>query len=60
MFIHLDPHLEVISAGFALPHPRSTPGQLDLFPVHIAAQSAPAFELAGDVPEIALDRRRLA
>ena len=60
MFIRLDPHLEVISAGFALPHPRATPGQFDLFPVHIAAQSTLASEPAGGVPEIALDRRRLA
>ena len=58
MFIHLDPHLEVISAGFALPHPQSTLGQLDLFPVQIAAQSTPASEPAGDVTEVALDRRR--
>ena len=60
MFIRLDPHLEVISGGFALPHPRSTPGQLDLFPVQIAAKTMPDSDPAGDVSEIARDRRRSA
>lgn len=33
ILIRLDPHLRALSAGFALPEPASTPGQLDLFPV---------------------------
>lgn len=60
MFIRLDPHLEVIAVGFALPHPRSKPGQLDLFPVQIAANAVPAPDPASDVSGIALDQRRSA
>ena len=32
LLIHLDPHLQLLSVGFALPTPSSMPGQLDLFP----------------------------
>jgi len=35
--LNLDPHLEVLSVGFALPHPATFPGQLQLFP----AQAVP-------------------
>ncbi len=57
MFIGLDAHLEVISTGFALPLPRSTPGQLDLFPVQIATQSAIPSGPAGSVPAVARAQR---
>lgn len=60
MFIRLDPHLEVIAIGFALPHRRSRLGQRDLFPVQVAANPAPVPEPASDVSGIALDRRRSA
>lgn len=60
MFIRLNPHLEVISGGFALPRPRSTPGQLDLFPVQIAAKSMPAPDPTSNVSGTGLDRRRSA
>lgn len=33
IIICLAPHLEILSLGFALPRPSSSPGQLDLFPV---------------------------
>jgi hypothetical protein len=33
ILIRLTPHLEILSEGFALPMPSSSPGQLDLFPV---------------------------
>lgn len=32
MILHLDPHLEVLAAGFALPRPTEVTGQFDLFP----------------------------
>lgn len=32
LLIRLDPHLEVLAAGFALPNPSHIPGQLNLFP----------------------------
>lgn len=32
IIIHLDPHLEVLAAGFPLPRPREVTGQFDLFP----------------------------
>lgn len=32
IILHLDPHLEVLAAGFALPRPAEVTGQLDLFP----------------------------
>lgn len=35
--LSLDPHLEVLSVGFALPQPSAVPGQLQLFP----AQAVP-------------------
>jgi len=37
MFIRLDPHLEALSQGFALPRPSSSAGQLDLFPAQSVA-----------------------
>ena len=32
IMLRLDPHLEILAAGFALPDPRRAAGQLDLFP----------------------------
>lgn len=32
VIIRLQPHLEALSAGFSLPHPTKSPGQLELFP----------------------------
>jgi hypothetical protein len=39
IFIRLDPHLEALSRGFALPRPSGSPGQLDLFPALPAADA---------------------
>lgn len=40
IILHLDPHLEVLAAGFALPRPAEVTGQLDLFPaLTVAAPS---------------------
>lgn len=33
LVLHLTPHLDVLSAGFALPSPAADRGQFDLFPV---------------------------
>ena len=38
IFIRLTPHLEILSQGFALPQPSSSPGQLDFFPVQPVAK----------------------
>jgi hypothetical protein len=35
--LRLDPHLEVLSAGFALPNASPSAGQLELFPVRVVA-----------------------
>lgn len=32
IIVHLDPHLEVLASGFALPRPAEGAGQFDLFP----------------------------
>jgi hypothetical protein len=33
LLLRLNPHLNVLSAGFALPSPATVPGQFDLFPL---------------------------
>jgi hypothetical protein len=40
IILRLNPHLEVLAAGFALPNPRRDAGQLDLFPATPVAQTA--------------------
>jgi hypothetical protein len=40
IIIRLAPHLEILSLGFALPRPSSSPGQLDLFPVRGVSDGA--------------------
>ncbi len=42
LLIRLDPHLKILASGFALPHPSSVPGQLDLFPARPVSQSQSA------------------
>lgn len=37
--IYLNPHLEALSIGFALPGPMQSPGQLELFPTRSTEQS---------------------
>jgi hypothetical protein len=37
LVIRLDPHLDILSQGFALPRPSAAPGQLDLFPAQAIA-----------------------
>ena len=39
VIIRLDPHLEALSIGFALPRPMRSPGQLELFPTRSIEQS---------------------
>lgn len=39
IIVHLDPHLEVLAAGFALPRPSEVAGQFDLFPALPVATS---------------------
>jgi MerR HTH family regulatory protein len=57
--VRLAPHLEVLSVGFALPHPATTPGQLELFP----AQGLPSPRkvrppVRGTGPQLAKNKRR--
>jgi hypothetical protein len=49
LVIRLDPHLEVLSQGFALPRPPAASGQLDLFPAQAVAI----------VPSVRQERRAL-
>lgn len=54
--VRLDPHLTILSEGFALPHPRS-PGQLELFPARSVSSALPvAPELAAE--NLLASRRR--
>jgi hypothetical protein len=56
VLIRLDPHLQVLAAGFALPQPSRFPGQLDLFPLQpVPNPQAPlkrprSMEPAGSAP----------
>jgi hypothetical protein len=42
--IRLEPHLEILSSGFSLPHPAKSPGQLELFPARLIDAPAPSKE----------------
>lgn len=45
--IHLNPHLEVLATGFALPYPTLSAGQLDLFPAQAIHESEAASHRPG-------------
>ncbi|MBY8823366.1 hypothetical protein [Sphingomonas colocasiae] len=52
IIVHLDPHLEILAVGFALPRPAEAAGQFDLFPaLPVAASPAKA-------PMVAVETRR--
>lgn len=53
VIIRLDPHLEALSIGFALPRPRRSPGQLELFP-------ASSVEPSVNAPILPASRKRRA
>ena len=60
--LRLNPHLEVLAIGFALPDPRRAAGQLDLFPATLVerqASKAPNHIRAPD-PSAGQCRQRLA
>jgi hypothetical protein len=60
VIIRLEPHLEILSSGFSLPHPAKLPGQLELFParsIHAPAKSKVA-NAAGLPRETATSVRR--
>lgn len=46
--LRLQPHLEALSAGFSLPHPTKSSGQLELFPARSIA--TPPSEIAAAAP----------
>ena len=48
--LHLAPHLEVLSTGFALPLPSTAAGQLDLFPARGLPSSPPTARPAPAAP----------
>ncbi|KFL28383.1 hypothetical protein [Brucella intermedia] len=45
--IRLQPHLEALSAGFSLPHPAKSAGQLELFPARSVDARTNATTIAG-------------
>lgn len=47
VIIRLQPHLEALSIGFALPRPAPSPGQLELFPARSIDQLANSMAPAG-------------
>ncbi len=59
LVIRLDPHLEILSQGFALPRASDSSGQLDLFPAHAVAP-APAIAQPSVVLHAAPMRQRSA
>lgn len=42
LIIRLDPHLDILSQGFALPRPSAALGQLDFFPARAIATAQPS------------------
>jgi hypothetical protein len=61
IILRLNPHLEVLAAGFALPHPYRTAGQLELFPVAaVDSRQGAAAPSEAPVEAAAPHRRRLA
>lgn len=58
ILIRLDPHLDIISAGFMLPDPRAVPGQFDLFPVLIATRRDPDLKSPPEAAPSAVARAR--
>ena len=60
VIIRLEPHLEVLSSGFSLPHPAKSPGQLELFPARSidAPAKSKAVNAAAQPRETATPARR--
>lgn len=52
LYIQLNPHLEKLATGFALPSHASIPGQLDLFPAQAVERKSQAGDLNIPAPEL--------
>lgn len=60
IILRLNPHLEILAAGFALPDPRRSAGQLDLFPATPVDGSTKKKPRRTAVDPTSQRRRRLA
>lgn len=59
IIVRLNPHLEVLAVGFALPHPRRAESQLDLFPaMTVSGETADMSKPARTISRLMGERRR--